>query len=283
MAGKHGSLIHQARQAIGKLYGRTHGEKSVKALHSSLKSITNHLQAAYGLERIENIKPKMVTSYFQERQTAGISASQLSKDATAFRLLAEKIGKQNIIPRSNAQLGFTRSKTDRMQPKSLDHAAANNIRARLVERFERTGLPQDRALVAAYDLRAAFGLRADESLSAQANGNNIDVVGKGGRFRSLPAVCENQKRALSQLKNVAKEIGNSSGKLIPPHLSQKQMYDYQRNTISACSGTKANHSNMHRARHDYAQREKAAGVSDKQISEKLGHGREDVVRHYVPE
>lgn len=281
MANKFGSLLHQARQAIGKLYGRTHGEKSVKALQSSLKTITGYLKSQYGLQRIETVKPQMVQSFFQTRLAAGISASQLSKDATAFRLLAEKIGKQNIVPRSNAELGFSRTKTDRMQPKTLDRSAAEGIRATLVERHEKTGLPDDRVLIAAYDLRTAFGLRAGESLSAQANGNNLEVTGKGGRFRSLPAVNQEQKQALAQLKSVSKEIGNVKGRLIPPQLSQQQMYDYQRNTIRACNGTKVASTNMHASRHEYAQKEKAAGVSDKQLSEQLGHGREDVIGHYV--
>ncbi len=281
MAGKFGSLLHQARQAVGKLFGRTHSEKSTKALQSSLRTITNYLKSTYGLQRIENIKPHMVTGFFQTRQAAGILSSQLSKDASAFRLLAERIGKQNIVPRSNAALGFTRSKTDRMQPKTLDRAAATEIRAMLVERFERTGLPEDKVLVVAYDLRLAFGLRAGESLSAQANGDKLEVVGKGGKFRTLPALTPEQKATLSQLRSISKEIGNVNGKLIPPQFSQQQIYDHQRNTIRACNGTKATHTNMHATRHDYAQREKSAGMSDKQLSEQLGHGREEVIGHYV--
>ncbi|MDA8429876.1 MAG: integrase domain-containing protein [Geobacteraceae bacterium] len=281
MAGKFGSMIHQARQAIGKLYGRTHSDKSTKALISSLRTITDHLKAS-GLERIENIKPHMVLSFFEARQVAGISLSQLGKDATAFRLLAEKVGKPNIIPRSNRELGFSRSKADRMQPKTLNHSAATGIRANLVERFENTGHAKDLALIAAFDLRTEFGLRAGESISAMANGNNVEVVGKGGRFRSLPAVSQGQKQALAQLRSVSKEIGNVHGKLIPPQLSQQQMYDYQRNTIRAYDGTKANSCNMHVVRHDYAQREKAAGVSDKQLGDQLGHGRgKEVIPHYA--
>ena len=281
MAGKFGSLIHQARQAIGKLYGRTHGEKSTKALQSSLRTITGYLKSEYGLQRIENLKPQMVQSFFKTRLTAGISSSQLGKDATAFRLLAEKIGKQNIVPRSNPELGFSRTKSDRMQPKTLDRVAADGIRAKLVEHHEKTGQAEDKALIAAFDLRSAFGLRAGESISAQANGNNVDVTGKGGRFRTLPAVSKEQKQALADLKSVSKEVGNLQGKLIPPHLSQQQMYDYQRNTIRSCNGTKAANTNMHASRHEYAQREKAAGVSDKQLSKQLGHGREDVIGHYA--
>ena len=130
----------------------------------------------------------MVLSYFQTRQESGISPSQLSKDATAFRLLAERIGKQNIVPKGNSNLVFSRTKTNRMQPKTLDRAAAEGIRTKLVERQEKTGLPEDRVLVAAYDLRSAFGLRAEESLMAHGNGTNLEVIGKGGRFRSLPAI-----------------------------------------------------------------------------------------------
>ena len=281
MGSKFGSLYFQARQAVGKLYSRTHSEKTVKAQQSSLRTITEFLKEKHGLEKIENIKPGMVTAFFQSRIADGISSSQLGKDASTFRYLAEHIGKANIVPRSNSDLGFNRSQADRMQPKTLDHHAAENIRAGLVERYEQTGLPEDRALVAAYDLRAAFGLRAAESLTAQVNGNKLDVVGKGGRFRSLPAETAEQKQAMAQLQSVSREIGNVNGKLIPPQLSLKQMYDHQRNTIRAYGGTKAAHCNMHASRHDYAQREHAAGVSDKDLADKIGHVREEIVGHYV--
>lgn len=280
MAGKYGSLLHQTRQLIGKLYGRTHSESSSKALQSSLRTITSFLRDQYGLQKIENIKPHMVTSFFAARQEAGLSASQLGKDASAFRAIAEKCGKQNIIPRSNKELGFSRSKEERMQPKTLNRTASAAIREKLVERYEKSGLPKDQALIAAYDLRSAFGLRAGESIKACANGNNLDVVGKGGRFRSLPAISTVQKAVLAELRTVSKSIGNTNGKLIPPDLSLKQMYDYQRNTVRAYEGTKAAGTNMHAARHYFAQQEKSAGTSDKDLAEKLGHGREDVVQHY---
>lgn len=282
MGSKFGSLYHQARQAVGKLYRRNHGEKTVRAQTSSLRTITTYLKEKHGLEKIENIKPAMVTAFFQSRIAQGIGSSQLSKDATAFRYLVEHLGKANIFPRSNRELGFDRSNSDRMQPKFLDHQAAVSIRASLVERHEQTGLAADRALIAAYDLRATFGLRAAESLTAIVNGKNLDVVGKGGRFRTLSAETSEQRQAMRQLQSVSKEIGNVNGKLIPPQLSLKQMYDYQRNTIRACGGTKSASSNMHVFRHDYAQRQHAAGVSDKELADRTGHIREGILGHYVP-
>jgi site-specific recombinase XerD len=109
----------------------------------------------------------------------------------------------------------------------------------------------------------------------------LEVLGaKGGRERELTANTESQRDALERYLETSKQIGNVNGKLIPPEMSARQMYDYQRNTIRVLGGTKENGANMHVLRHQYAQNLDKEGKETKEISEQLGHSREEIVNHY---
>ncbi|MEI8356135.1 MAG: integrase domain-containing protein [Deltaproteobacteria bacterium] len=279
-------LSMQAREAIGKQYGRQHASQTTQAVMSAVKTFTEFVENRYGLEKIENMKTHMVESYVAARMEDGIGTAQLTRDATAMRLLAEAIDKANIVPRTNAELGINRDMSERYSPQLANGDKLSEIRQALAERAERTGENADKALVAAYDLRTEFGVRANESLMSRVIENDgrlaLDVLGaKGGRERVLEPQTEAQIRALEQYRDTSREIGNMNGKCIPPDMSSRQMYDYQRNQIRELGGTKSNGANMHAMRHEYAQGRISSGADRLAVAEELGHGREEVVHHYV--
>ena len=278
------NLTMQANEAIGRQYDRQHGEKTNDAMHSSVRTFSGFVRASYGLERIENLKPGMITAFVEARVAAGIGAEQLTKDLTAIRLIADGIGKRNIVPRTNAELGVKRE--ERYAPKAANTEKLMEIREALVDRAK-CGEPWDKALVAAFDVRAEFGLRSNESFMSKViekdNGQlALQVLGaKGGLVREVVAETPNQQRVAEQYRGVSKEIGNVNGKLIPPDKSAKEMGKYQSNRMEQLGGTKANRANMHLQRHNYAQSRVVDGVERSQIAKELGHGRESVVQHYV--
>lgn len=279
-------LNMQAREAIGKQFERQHASQTTRAIMSSINTFTGFIEDRYGLEKIENLKTHMINAYVDSRLENGISSAQLTRDATAMRLIADAIDKPNIVARTNSELGINRDMQERYSPKDANEEKLAGIRDALVERAERTGDGADKALVVAYDLRAEFGVRANESIMSRVIENDgrlaLDVLGaKGGRERLLEPQNEAQIRALEQYRDISREIGNVNGKCIPPELSARQMYDYQRNTISGLGGTKENGANMHAMRHEYAQERILSGAGRLEVAEELGHGREEVVHHYV--
>lgn len=281
MAGK---LEHQARQLVGKNYGVSH-ETTAKLL-SNIRSVAGWLESKYGLQNISNIKPHMVNTYFGEMQQASRAASTMQNHATAWRTIADAVGKPNIVPRSNKELGIERTAVDRYRPITTNTEKLSEIRSQLAERAEDT--IKDKALLAAHDLREAFGLRAKESLMStktiERDGRQfLKVEGaKGGRPRELAVRTEAQIRAVDQAREVSKELGSKTGRLIPPSASLKQMYDYQRNTLRSLGATKINATNMHAMRHEYAQ-ERIQDTGDRKgVANELGHGRESVTQHYAP-
>ena len=282
MAGK---LEHQARQLVGKNYGVSH-ETTAKLL-SNIRSVAQWLETRYGLQNISNIKPHMVDRYFREMRQASRAASTMQNHATAWRTIARAVGKPNIVPRSNTELGIERNAADRYRPATANSEKLDELRAQLSERAANGSL-KHQALLAAHDLREAFGLRAKESLMSSkvivVNGKpHLKVEGaKGGRPRMLSIRSESQVRAVNQAQEVSKDLGSKTGRLIPPEMSLKQMYDFQRNTLRALGATKENASNMHVMRHEYAQ-ERLQETGDRMgVANDLGHGRESVTQHYTP-
>jgi len=280
------SLNTQAWQAIGKQYEREHSTQTVQAVSSSVKTFTEFVSIQYGLEKLENLKPHMIEAFVASRFEDGIGVSTLTKDATAVRMICEAIDKPNICPRSNAELGINRGAEDRYNPQYINSEKIEEIRDALAEKADKTGLPEDKALLAAHDLRAEFGCRANESFMSrvvESDGKlSLEVLGaKGGLPRELAPQTPAQEKALEQYREISRAIGNVNGKLIPPDMSARQMYDYQRNINRALGATKANQAHMHCQRHAYTQGRVEKGDDRLEISLDLGHGREEVIHHYV--
>lgn len=275
------NLAYQATHCIGK--ERHVGDKTHTEHLGSLARVGNWLQSRYGMDNIKNLKTHMVQTFFKEH--AQQSASTLEKYATAFRLIAESIGKANIVPKSNKELGG-RSAAQRYIPKIGDTGKLDAIRERLVEMAAKN--PDNRHLVAAHDMRQAFGLRAAESLASckvvQRDGKQYLVpdMTKGGREREIEIKTAAQRDAVSVVRALASEYGKPSGSMLPPSKSWQQCYDQQKNTMSKFGATKAQNAHMHVNRHDWTREQLKGGESRKDTAEALGHGREEVVGHYAP-
>jgi hypothetical protein len=234
------------------------------------------------MDNIKNLKTHMVQTFFKEH--AHLSSSTLEKYATAFRFIAESIDKANIVPRSNKELGG-RTAAQRYAPKVGDTEKLNAIRDKMIEMAAKD--PDSRYLVAAHDMRQAFGLRAAESLASckvvQRDGKQYLVpdMTKGGRHREVEIKTAAQRNAVAAVRALASEYGKPSGSMLPPHKSWQQCYDQQKNTMSKFGGTKAKNAHMHVNRHDWTREQLKSGESRMDTAEAIGHGREKSVDHYA--
>ena len=266
-------LFREALDHIGKNWAK--GKLTRGKLIQNVRHITRSM-ARQGIQHIGHMKTKHMDRFFDELKARGLAPSTLQNYATACRDLAASIGKPSLISGKNADLGITRH--DRYQPIHANHAKLASIREQLSIRDER--------LLAAYDLREAFGLRSKESLLSrevvERDGKAfLKVEGaKGGRPRLVEIETDQQRRAIEQVQHIIEESGTKS--LIPRDMDLKTFYDYQRNTISALGVRRADGSNMHAQRHDFAQREVGKGKASGEVQDKLGHGKQRTLRHYVP-
>lgn len=274
------NMEYQATHCIGK--ERHVGDKTHTEHLGSLARVGRWLETRYGLNDIRNIKSHMVQTFFKEH--AHKASSTLEKYATAFRLIASSVGKENIVPRSNSALGG-RTAAERAVPKVGDTFKLDGVRNNLISLAEKD--PDKRYLLAAHDMRQAFGLRPAESLAScriiQRDGKQFlapDMT-KGGREREVEIKTAAQRDAVAAVRSLASEYGKPSGSMLPPNMSWERCYNQQKNTMSRLGATKSNNAHMHINRHDWTNVQLANGESREAVAESLGHGRIEVLDCYT--
>lgn len=265
---------HEARSLFGKMHDKS---SLTRAGHLERAERIGDFLQSRGLRSVEHCKTKHVQALFTHLQEQGLSAGTLANYASTMREIAERIGKENIVPRTNEGLGFTRTQTDRYQPMNADKQGIQAVQERLFDRAEWKGH--------AYQMQREFGLRLKESILSgkvvERDGKPfLQVDGaKGGRPRLVPIDTEAKAAALQARNDFVKSQGWKS--LCPADKSLEQGWRSLSNSVHREGGTRDSGANSHANRHAYAQDLDKSGASKGEISEQLGHGREEVVNHYV--
>jgi site-specific recombinase XerC len=238
----------------------------------------------------QSLKPKHVEKLVERWTAEGLSTGTVKNRMTELRWWVEKIGKANVVAKSNDVYGIA----DRRYVTNVSKArqlTAGDL-AQVTDPYSRVSL----------QLQAAFGLRREESHKIQPawadRGDRLvlkDSWTKGGRAREIPIRHVEQRQVLDEAKRVA-----GRGSLIPAdqsYVQQLRRFEYQ------CD--KADIHRVHGHRHQYAQaryREltgwpapAAGGPRSKEltreqklidrdarltISRELGHEREQVTAIY---
>jgi len=283
-------LAHQIRQVCMRTKA---GAFSSRATRLRLGSIIAKDLEACGFRNLDinNMKPKHIDALvvcWKERQLATGTIKNLM---SLVRRIAEYIGKENIVKRTNREYGIK----DRRYVTNVSKATnvTDEQLSRVTDPYSKASLRIEREL----------GLRLEESIKMQPAwadlGDRVrlkDSWTKGGRYREVPLTTAAQREALEYAKAVA---GN--GSLIPEGSSYKD----QLNRFKAqCAHAGIRH--VHGQRHRYAQQRYRAltgmmppacgGPTSKQltpeqkardraarlrISCELGHAREQVTAIYL--
>lgn len=243
------------------------------------------------------LKPKHVIALVKRWQVSGIAVGTMKNRMSHVRWWAEKVGKRNCVPRTNAELGIGRRRYVTNVSKALVLTSGD------IEKIA------DERLRCSVELQQAFGLRREECLKFQPKyalaGGAPDVVQeiqlkptwcKGGRARTVPVTNERQRAVLARAVALS-----GAGSMIPKQLKYiDQLHRY----IWAVE--KAGMSKLHGLRHEYAQQRyhqltgwlaPAAGgpvlaqltpqqravdrAARLRVSAELGHNREEITAVYL--
>ena len=186
----------------------------------------------------QSLKPKHVEKLVERWTAEGLSTGTLKNRMADLRWWAEKIGKANVVAKSNDVYGIA----DRRYVTNVSKARelTSGDLAQVTDPYTRASLR----------LQAAFGLRREESLKIQPGwadrGDTLvlkDSWAKGGRARAIPIRTAEQRRVLDEAKEFA-----GRGSLIPAdrsYVQQLRRFEYQ------CD--RAGIHRVHGHRHQYAQ------------------------------
>ena len=205
---------------------------------SMTKSFIKDLHAqGYPISNIKDLKQKNVTMLVESWQAKSLSPATIKNRLSVLRYVADKIGKETILPKTNSDLKIDSREYIPKVNKAIFDAPIHKIKSPYIQLSMR--------------LQQEFGLRREESLkfiASQADkGKHIELQAswtKGGICRLVPIQTEKQRQLLNEIKAIVPQ-GSS---LIPQNKSYKQQrsyYDYCAREI----GLK----NLHGLRHAYAQ------------------------------
>ena len=241
---------------------------------------TNHVKALVDnwLNGTDNTQMRVTTGTIKNRMAV-------------LRWWAEKVNKQNVIPRTNKELDIP----DRKRLPEENKAFTLSHR-------QIAALPPHLQLSAR--LQQEFGLRREEAAKFiprkaidEDKINILSTWAKGGRARSIPITTRAQSALLEDLKSV-----NQNASMIPPTYNYREYLAHRTHFFD-----KAQISNSHGLRHQYAQnrymaltggllpprmggkrpselspREQAIDLKARLlISQELGHNREEITRVYL--
>src|SRR5205085_5951345 len=238
-----------------------------------------------------SLKPKHVEKLVERWLAEELSPGTIKNRMSALRWWAEKIGKENIIARTNAAYGIA----DRMYVTNISKA----------KDLAMDQMEQIRTLCIRISLRlqTAFGLRREESIKIMPawadRGHSLvlkDSWCKGGRQREIPIRTLEQR----QLIDEAKALAGSKSLVAPGYATYR---DYLKHFRYECERVGIN--GFHGHRHFYAQARykeltgqdcparggpRAKQLTPKQkaidrearetISREMGHGRESITAVY---
>jgi hypothetical protein len=186
-----------------------------------------------------SLKPKHVEKLVERWLAEGLSSGTIKNRMSALRWWAQKIGKENVVARSNAAYRIA----DRVYVTNVSKAKALDA--------DRVRQIPDLFIHMSLGLQALFGLRREESIKiipAWADrGERLALKAswpKGGRAREIPIRTPEQRQLLDEAKALAK-----TKSLIAPGYSTYR--DYLQHFRYQC-GRAGIHA-FHGHRHFYAQ------------------------------
>jgi len=279
---KQKQFVYETKQVLARMRGQGAGTKREHLERAERIGAFMHSQ---GLNGIDNMKLKHVERFMESLADRGLSESTRANYASTLRMIADRIGKGDMIAKSNEKaFGFARTATDRYQPvvRSADERLAAE---KFTQRIENHGRTDTRWVALGYRMSQEFGLRRKEAVKStqvvERDGRQYLVVegAKGGRPRQVEITTDVQKHLLTEVRQHLKETGGKS--LMPPDLTQKQALQQYSNVVSRAGGTKDVKLHTHANRHQNLQDQAAAGATAKEIADRSGHGREEVAGHYV--
>lgn len=199
-------------------------------------------ELGYVLPRAASIRKKhtdaLINHLIERHENGEITIATLKNDLAHLRTLSRIIGKKNLIPAKNKDLGIG----------ERDYARENKASKLDVNELEQ--LPCER-MKAAVQLAAAFGMRREEAIKFTPSktkwaGDSIGIIKgtKGGRYREIPIITQRQRDLLEQVKTLA-----GGGSLIPPNMEYRTFLNKFEYETSKHDSMKA----MHRLRHNWAQ------------------------------
>jgi hypothetical protein len=164
------------------------------------------LAAGYNQLHVGELKGRHVNALLRQWQTDGLSPATQKNRMAVLRWWAAKVGKADMIARTNAPLGIAKRMTILRASKARELPGGKL--SQVHNRYVRMSL----------ELQRAFGLRRQEAIKIRPHqadhGSFLVLQGswcKGGQARSIPILTSEQREVLERAKALVRFKSDSQG------------------------------------------------------------------------
>lgn len=289
---------HNGAKLDGSVASHATQDKRADVLYAGFRELR---ELGYKLDQVQSLRGKHIEVLAKGWENRGLSPSTIQNNLSIFRTFSEWIGKEGMVesPEKYVSAGAATRSSINTQDKSwvAQGVDASAKIAEVAAKDARIGLQ--------LELQRAFGLRARESMQLRPHVADkgsylaVNVGTKGGRDRVVP-IDTPEKRALIDRAKVfaASKLASTSD----PNRTLAQAKAHYYAVVRACGITRDNGITSHGLRHEYANNryEQISGEASPvrggnlasqdrdtdhatrlEVSEELGHSREDVTTHYL--
>jgi len=242
-------LIAESRHKVSDKF---HSYKSLDNARNDFKNLGNYAKNEFGIKDMSKINQKIVESWIKNKDITYNTASNYLSE----------------INKISDYLNITREDVKELRVKLKQELRINELQSRSYKHLDRIQLPNKSQ--PAFELQRDYGLRMSAAthinINKQLNGNTLSYQEKGGKWSEKEL---NPSLVLKIKENAV------NGKY---ELSNNTYRDQLQKEIEK-SGQKYN--GTHGIRHTYAQNQLEAGKSKQEVSEAMGHVREEITNTYL--
>jgi len=251
-----------------------------------LRSVVSILHEKFGLQKWANLGGKHVAHVVETWKTEDAGKRSIEGKLTHLRWLVRKIGKANLVPRSNAELG--------VEPGPRKTRAGKTVSGEKLGAI--LGALEEPRLRAAVRLARYLGMRFREAMLFRPwrdfDGERVWLKRgtKGGRPRYLFLHNAKQREVIEEVRAL---VGHGDGALIPPEwMTFDSWRQHCYHEFREAGLGKEEDVTFHDLRRTFAcerlkyltevrarSREDAAGL----VARELGHSRTEILEWYVSE
>ncbi len=238
-----------------KVSDKFHSYKSLDNARRGLMNLGKYAKDEFGIKNMQEISQEVIKAWLEQKELNYHSASNHLSDIA-------KVHEHFSI--SKEQIKEIRQEFK----KTLDKKGQLAQQSRAYKNLDKISLTPKNDI--AFQLQRDYGLRVSEAthinINKQLNGNILSVQGKGGK------IVEKQltPTLVSKIKENAVE-----GKY------EVSNQVYARELKKAIEKTGQKYNGTHGIRHSYAQSKLEEGYSKQEVSEMMGHNREEITLIYL--
>ena len=235
-----------------KVSDKFHSYKSLDNARNDLTNLAKYAKAEFGIKDMSQIDKTVIDSWIKSK---GITYN------TASNYLSE-------LNKVHEHMNYTREDIKELRQNYKTNLQPNQLKHRAYKSLDKIQLPLKSQ--PAFELQRDYGLRMNASthinIDKQLNGNTLKYQEKGGKLSKK----ELNPTLVSKIKENAID-----GKY---EVSKNTYYGQLKREIEK-TGQKYN--GTHGIRHTYAQKQLELGKSKKEVSEAMGHSREEITNIYI--